>query len=86
MVAHDALVRIWRSGRATVIVMQVHARRLVASGALIAAATLAIAALKPLAPVISLGALYIVVVLAAAVLWGLAYAVGVSIVSLLVFN
>ena len=66
--------------------MRVHARRVVASGALIAAATLAIAALKPLAPVISLGALYIVVVLAAAVLWGLAYAVGVSIVSLLVFN
>jgi two-component system, OmpR family, sensor histidine kinase KdpD len=69
-----------------VILMRVHARRVVASGALIAAATLAIAALKPLAPVISLGALYIVVVLAAAVLWGLAYAVGVSIVSLLVFN
>ena len=66
--------------------MRVHARRVVASAALIAAATLAIAALKPLAPVISLGALYIVVVLAAAVLWGLAYAVGVSIVSLLVFN
>ena len=48
--------------------------------------TLVIAALKPIAPVISLGALYIVVVLAAAVLWGLHYAVGVSVVSLLVFN
>ena len=45
-----------------------------------------IAALRPIAPVISLGALYIVVVLAAAVLWGLHYAVAVSIVSLLVFN
>ena len=66
--------------------MRVHASRVVASAALIAAATLAIAALKPIAPVISLGALYIVVVLAAAVLWGLPYAVGVSIVSLLVFN
>src|SRR6187200_180347 len=75
-----------RCGRATVILMRVHARRVVASGALIAAATLAIAALKPLAPVISLGALYIVVVLAAAVLWGLHYAVAVSIVSMLVFN
>jgi two-component system sensor histidine kinase KdpD len=66
--------------------MRVHARRVVASGALIAAATLAIAALKPIAPVISLGALYTVVVLAAAVLWGLPYAVGVSVVSMLVFN
>ena len=66
--------------------MRVHGRRVVASAALIAAATLAIAALKPIAPVISLGALYIVVVLAAAVLWGLHYAVAVSIVSLLVFN
>ena len=45
-----------------------------------------IAALEPIAPVISLGALYIVVVLAAAVLWGLLYAVAVSLVSLLVFN
>ena len=35
---------------------------------------------------ISLGALYIVAVLAAAVLWGLLFAVAVSIVSLLVFN
>jgi two-component system, OmpR family, sensor histidine kinase KdpD len=66
--------------------MRVHGRRVVASGALIAAATLLIAALEPIAPVISLGALYIVVVLAAAVLWGLHYAVAVSIVSLLVFN
>ena len=66
--------------------MRVHASRVVASAALIAATTVAIAALEPLAPVISLGALYIVVVLAAAVLWGLPYAVGVSVVSLLVFN
>ena len=66
--------------------MRVHARRVAASAALIAATTLVIALLKPHAPVISLGALYIVVVLAAAVLWGLPYAVGVSLVSLLVFN
>ena len=66
--------------------MRVHARRVVASAALIAAATLVIAALEPFAPVISLGAVYIVVVLAAAVLWGLLYAVAVSVVSLLVFN
>ena len=66
--------------------MRVHARRVAASAALIAATTLVIAVLKPHAPVISLGALYIVVVLAAAVLWGLPYAVGVSLASLLVFN
>jgi len=66
--------------------MRVHASRVVASAALIAATTVAIAALESLAPVISLGALYIVVVLVAAVLWGLPYAVGVSVVSLLVFN
>ena len=66
--------------------MRIRAIRVVALAALIAAATLVIAALEPFVPVISLGALYIVVVLAAAVLWGLAYAVGVSFVSLLVFN
>ena len=66
--------------------MRIRAIRVVALAALIAAATLVIAALEPFVPVISLGAVYIVVVLAAAVLWGLAYAVGVSIVSLLVFN
>lgn len=66
--------------------MRVHARRVAASAALILATTLVIAVLKPHAPVISLGALYIVVVLAAAVLWGLPYAIGVSLVSLLVFN
>jgi two-component system, OmpR family, sensor histidine kinase KdpD len=78
-----------RAGRMAaryVVEMRVHARRVAASGALIAGTTLVIAALKPIAPVISLGALYIVVVLVAAVLWGLQYAVAVSVVSLLVFN
>ena len=56
--------------------MRVRASRVVALGALIAAATLVIAVLEPIAPVISLGALYSVVVLAVAVLWGLHYAVG----------
>ena len=67
-------------------VTRVYAGRIVASGVLIAATTLIIALLEPVAPVISLGALYIVAVLAAAVLWGLLFAVGVSTVSLLVFN
>ena len=48
--------------------------------------TVVVALLRPIAPDISLGALYIVVVLVAAVLWGLGYAVAVSVVSLLVFN
>jgi two-component system, OmpR family, sensor histidine kinase KdpD len=67
-------------------VTRVYAGRVVASGLLIAATTLVIAVLEPVAPVISLGALYIVPVLAVAVLWGLLFAVGVSLVSLLVFN
>ena len=48
--------------------------------------TAVVGLLRPIAPDISLGALYIVVVLAAAVLFGLGYAVAVSIVSLLTFN
>jgi K+-sensing histidine kinase KdpD len=43
-------------------------------------------ALKPVAPVLSLGVLYLFAVLPVAVLWGLPYAVGVSVVSMLAFN
>jgi len=68
------------------VVTRVYAERIAACAGLIAATTLVVAVLEPVAPVISLGALYIVAVLAAAVLWGLAFAVGVSIVSLFVFN
>lgn len=63
-----------------------HLRRAAVCAGLIAAITAVVALLRPIAPDISLGALYIVVVLAAAVLWGLAYAIAVSIVSLLTFN
>ena len=66
--------------------MRLHLRRIALSACLIGAVTLVVAALRPLAPDISLGALYTVAVLAAAVWWGLAYAIGVSIASLLVFN
>jgi len=66
--------------------MRLHLTRIALSACLIAAVTLVVAALRPLAPDISLGALYTVAVLAAAVWWGLAYAIGVSIASLLVFN
>jgi hypothetical protein len=43
-------------------------------------------ALRPIAPDVSLGALYTVAALGAAVAWGLAYALAVSVASLLVFN
>jgi two-component system sensor histidine kinase KdpD len=43
-------------------------------------------ALKPVAPVLSLGVLYLFAVLPVAVLWGLPYAIGVSVVSMLAFN
>src|SRR3954468_18069166 len=43
-------------------------------------------ALEPVAPVLSLGVLYLFAVLPVAALWGLRYAVPVSIVSMLAFN
>jgi K+-sensing histidine kinase KdpD len=54
--------------------------------AAVALVTGAIFALKPFAPVLSLGVLYLFAVLPVAALFGLRYAVGVSIVSMLVFN
>ena len=66
--------------------MRRHAARVLAAAAAIAAMTLVVWALRPIAPDVSLGALYTVVVLAAAVAWGLPYALAVSIASLLVFN
>jgi K+-sensing histidine kinase KdpD len=54
--------------------------------AAVAVVTGVIFALKPVAPVLSLGVLYLFAVLPVAVLWGLPYAVGVSVVSMLAFN
>jgi K+-sensing histidine kinase KdpD len=48
--------------------------------------TAVIFALKPVAPVLSLGVLYLFAVLPVAALWGLPYAVAVSVVSMLAFN
>jgi len=48
--------------------------------------TVVIFALKPIAPVLSLGVLYLFAVLPVAAFWGFRYAVGVSIVSMLAFN
>src|SRR6266511_3671801 len=52
----------------------------------VALVTGAIYALRPIAPVLSLGVLYLFAVLPVAALWGLSYAVAVSVVSMLVFN
>ena len=57
-----------------------------ASAALVAAITGAIALLESHVPVLSLGVLYVFAVLPIAVVWGLAYAVPVSIASMLAFN
>lgn len=62
------------------------ARPALLSLAAVAVVTGVIFAMKPVAPVLSLGVLYLFAVLPVAVLWGLPYAVGVSIVSMLAFN
>jgi len=60
--------------------------RAAAVAALIGGTTVVVAVLRPVAPDISLGALYVIVVMVAALLWGLAWAVVASIASLLTFN
>jgi len=50
------------------------------------AVTGAIFALEPVAPVLSLGVLYVFAVMPVAVLFGLAYALPVSLASMLSFN
>lgn len=54
--------------------------------AAVAVVTGVIFALEPVAPVLSLGVLYLFAVLPVAALWGLPYAIGVSVVSMLAFN
>src|SRR6266480_5388354 len=66
--------------------MRAHAAPLAFSVGAITAVTLLVWALKPLAPDVSLGALYTFAVLAVAAGWGLGYALAVSVTSLLVFN
>ena len=60
--------------------------RLLFSMLSVAAVTGAVFALRPVAPVLSLGVLYVFAVLPVAVLWGLAYALPVSLLSMLTFN
>ena len=60
--------------------------RAAAVAALIGGTTVVVAVLRPVAPDISLGALYVIVVMVAALLWGVGWAVAASIASLLTFN
>jgi two-component system sensor histidine kinase KdpD len=60
--------------------------RLLLSLLSVAIVTGAVYALRPVAPVLSLGVLYVFAVLPVAVVWGLAYALPVSVLSMLVFN
>ena len=63
-------------------------RAIAAAGSLaaIAAATGLIYALRPIAPVLSLGVLYVLAVMIAAIGWGAVYAVPVAVISMLAFN
>jgi two-component system sensor histidine kinase KdpD len=66
--------------------MRAHIVRVAVSAAAIAAATLLVWALTPIAPNVSLGAIYILPVLAAAIVGGIGYALATAIASQLVFN
>jgi two-component system, OmpR family, sensor histidine kinase KdpD len=59
---------------------------LLVGAGLVAAATGLVFALKPVAPVLSLGVLYLLAVLPTAIVWGLAVALPVSVASMLAFN
>src|SRR6476469_6038334 len=66
--------------------LQRHGRAASLSLALVVVVTGAIFALRPIAPVLSLGVLYLFAVLPVAALFGLGYALVVSIASMLAFN
>jgi two-component system sensor histidine kinase KdpD len=63
-----------------------HAAAVLCSAAAVALVTLAVYALEQVAPVLSLGVLYVFAVLPVALLFGLEYAVPVSVASMLAFN
>ncbi len=66
--------------------MRGHAERLAVSAVAVAVVTGAVFALKTVAPVLGLAILYLLAVLPVAVLYGLGYALSVSIASMLAFN
>src|SRR5207237_7316893 len=57
-----------------------------ASAGAVALVTAAIAVVRPYVPILSLGVVYVFAVLPVAILWGFAYAIAVSIASMLAFN
>src|ERR1700760_3850748 len=61
-------------------------RALAGSVAAVAATTLLVWALDPVAPTLSLGVLYVFAVLPVAVLWGVRWSLPVAIASMLAFN
>jgi len=63
-----------------------HAAALITSAAAVALVTASIYALDSFAPVLSLGVLYLFAVLLVAVLFGLLWAIPVSVASMLAFN
>src|SRR6188768_95322 len=67
-------------------IVRAHAERLALSAGAVAAVTGAVFGLKAVAPVLGLSILYLLAVLPIAVLYGLWYALGVSIASMLAFN
>ena len=62
------------------------ARATLSSLGAVAIVTGVVFALEPVAPVLSLGVLYLFAVLPVAAVWGLHYAVAVSVVSMVAFN
>ncbi|MGE5272473.1 MAG: ATP-binding protein [Verrucomicrobiota bacterium] len=70
-----------KSGRARSLLLAT-----VASAGAVAVVTVVIAVIEPHVPVLSLGVLYIFAVLPVAVVWGLRFAVPVSVASMLAFN
>ena len=66
--------------------MRARLERLAVCAVAVAAVTGAVFGLKQVAPVLSLAVLYLFAVLPVAVFYGLGYALGVSIASMLVFN
>jgi two-component system sensor histidine kinase KdpD len=66
--------------------VKAHARRIAVCLAAVAVVSGAVYGLDHVAPILSLGALYLFAVLPVAIFYGLAYAIGVSIASVLTFN
>jgi two-component system, OmpR family, sensor histidine kinase KdpD len=60
--------------------------RLAVTAAAVAAATGLVYALRPAAPDVSLGVIYVLPVMGVAIVFGVPYAIGAAVASMLVFN